>query len=83
MGDFVFDAVCLFGAISSIALLVYGGWLVLVFQWNASIANQQTVRSLALHDSTPREALLEAVKAAALVYGEPPQAVRNDMRKAA
>jgi hypothetical protein len=83
MGDIVLDAVWLFGAIGSIALLVYGGWLVLLFQWNASIANQQTVARLALHDSPPREALLEEVKAAALVYGEPPQVIVNDMRKAA
>jgi hypothetical protein len=79
----VFDVLWLFGIISSLALLTYGGGLVLLFQWNASIANQRTVARLALHDSRPREGLLEEVKSAALVFVKPPNAVGNNMRKAA
>jgi CheY-like chemotaxis protein len=47
-------------------MLIYGGWLLLQFQRNASIANQRNVARLALHDSLPTNELLNEVKVAAL-----------------
>jgi hypothetical protein len=61
------QAAWLFGAI---ALLVYGGWLVLQFQRNASNANQHTVARLALNDSQPRNELLNEIKVAALGFAK-------------
>lgn len=62
------QAAWLLGVIGSVALLIYGGWLVWQFQRNASIANQRNVARLALHDSLPRNELLNEVKVAALEF---------------
>jgi CheY-like chemotaxis protein len=56
------------GVIGSVALLIYGGWLVWQFQQNASIANQRTVAHSALHDWLPTDELLDQVKKAALGF---------------
>jgi CheY-like chemotaxis protein len=61
------QAAWVFGVVGTFALLIYGGWLVLVFHRNASIANQQTLARLALHESLPTKELDE-VKASALEF---------------
>jgi CheY-like chemotaxis protein len=61
-------AAWLIGVIGSVALLLYGGWLVLQFYRNASIADQHAVARLALHDSQPRNELLKGMKVPALVF---------------
>src|SRR5688572_21125941 len=55
--------VWLIGSIGLLALLIYGGWLVWRFQSEASIADQQLLARLALHESLRANELYE-VKAA-------------------
>jgi CheY-like chemotaxis protein len=55
----------LFGAVGSVALFIYGGWLVWQFQSKASVAHQKTIARLALHESLRKDELDE-IRAAAL-----------------
>jgi CheY-like chemotaxis protein len=59
------EVVWLVALIGLLALLIYGGWLVWQFQSKASIADQQILARLALHDSL-RTSELDELKAAAL-----------------
>jgi CheY-like chemotaxis protein len=59
------EVVWLIGLIGVLALLIYGGWLVWQFQSDASIADQQFLARLALHESL-RANELDEIKAAAL-----------------
>jgi CheY-like chemotaxis protein len=57
------EVVWLIGLIGLLALIIYGGWLVWRFQSAASIADQQLVARLALHESLRANELYE-IKAA-------------------
>jgi CheY-like chemotaxis protein len=59
------EVVWLVVLIGLLALLIYGGWLVWQFQSEASLASQQIVARLALHESL-RTSELDEIKAAAL-----------------
>lgn len=63
----VLDLLWIMGAACSAALLLYGGYLVYVFQSNASVANQRAVARLALHESAERDAALLDMKESALI----------------
>jgi CheY-like chemotaxis protein len=74
-------AAWLFGVIGLVTLLIYGGWLVLRFQRNASIANQQAVARLALHESQPRDELLNEMKVAALGFEKENGSLKSPQRQ--
>jgi hypothetical protein len=57
-------AIC--GAVGSVALLIYGGWLVWLFQYSAPLSHDRTVARLALHESLMPNESLEELKFAAL-----------------
>jgi hypothetical protein len=59
------------GAAGAIALLVYGGWLVWLFQANASVSDQQTVARLALHESLGPARLVDEIKLKPLFIDAP------------
>lgn len=66
MFEGLLPSVALCGAVGSVALLIYGGWLVWLFQYNAPLFHKRTVARLALHESlTPNESL-EKLKVDAL-----------------
>jgi hypothetical protein len=62
----LFHVAWMCGTAGSVALLIYGGWLVWLFQGKASIVNQRTVARLALYESLLPSEQLAHVKEAAL-----------------
>jgi hypothetical protein len=73
----------LFGAIGSAALVIYGGWLVYLFQSNSSVADQRTVARLALHESSPSNGSLAELKTTTAVYWGSVKSAEHSTRKAA
>jgi hypothetical protein len=83
MFEGLMQAVALCVAIGSAALLVYGGWLVWLFQHNASLFHKRTVARLALHESLTPNQSLEELKVAALgLSHRAPKPIHLPMRPA-
>jgi hypothetical protein len=82
MFEGLLQTVALCGAVGAVALLIYGGWLVWLFQHNASLSHKRTVARLALHESlTPNESL-EELKVALGLSHRVPKPINLPMRPA-